>query len=102
MITYSAVVFYPIFLMIITSFKDNKEIFTRPYSLPNSFNLDNFIKLIKLSNYERYFLNSIIVTVLSIFFILLVSSLASYAIAKYRFPADRFVYIYLLLLLRFY
>lgn len=97
LIIYSFIIIFPIFLMIITSLKkDNKEIFTKPYSLPESFNLDNFMKLLKISNYERYFLNSIIVTVLSIFFILLCSSLASYVIAKYRFLGNKFIYIYLL------
>lgn len=91
---YAVIVFYPIFLMLLTSLKENKEIFTNPYGLPHVFTLDGYIKLFKISNYLVYFKNSIIVTVTSIFFILVFSSLASFVIAKYRFFGNRFIYFY--------
>lgn len=91
---YTVTVFYPIFLMLLTSLKENKEIFTNPYGLPHVFTLDGYIKLFKISNYLVYFKNSIIVTVTSIFFILVISSLASFVIAKYRFFGNRFIYFY--------
>jgi len=81
-------------LMLLTSLKGNKEIFTNPYGLPHIFNLDNYIKLIKISNYSVYFKNSIIVAVTSIFLILIFSSLASFVIAKYKFTGNRFLYFY--------
>jgi raffinose/stachyose/melibiose transport system permease protein len=80
--------------MLLTSLKGNREIFTNPYGLPHIFNLDNYIKLIKISNYLVYFKNSIIVAVTSIFLILIISSLASFVIAKYRFMGNRFLYFY--------
>ncbi len=91
---YAVIVFYPIFLMLLTSLKENKEIFTNPYGLPHVFTLDGYIKLFKISNYLVYFKNSIIVTVTSIFFILVFSSLVSFVIAKYRFFGNRFIYFY--------
>jgi len=94
LIIYSMSIFYPIFLMIITSLKENREIFTRPYSLPQSFNLDSYIHLFKISNYLIYFRNSIIVTLTSLLIILALSSLISYVLAKYRFIGSRFLYFY--------
>ena len=94
LIIYAVSIFFPILLMLLTSLKGNKEIFTNPYGLPHIFNLDNYIKLIKISNYLVYFKNSIIVAVTSIFLILIISSLASFVIAKYRFIGDRFLYFY--------
>ncbi|MBA7527233.1 Diacetylchitobiose uptake system permease protein NgcG [subsurface metagenome] len=94
LIIYSMSIFYPIFLMIITSLKENREIFTRPYSLPQSFNLDSYIHLFKISNYLIYFRNSIIVTLTSLLIILALSSLISYVLAKYRFIGSRFLYLY--------
>lgn len=91
---YVVTIFYPIFLMLITSLKENKEIFTNPYGLPHVFTLDGYIKLLKISNYGIYFRNSIVVTVTSLFFILVISSLASFVIAKYRFFGKRFIYFY--------
>ena len=94
LIIYAVSIFFPILLMLLTSLKGNREIFTNPYGLPHIFNLDNYIKLIKISNYLVYFKNSIIVAVTSIFLILIISSLASFVIAKYRFIGDRFLYFY--------
>ncbi|MBA7498912.1 Diacetylchitobiose uptake system permease protein NgcG [subsurface metagenome] len=94
LIIYSMSIFYPIFLMIITSLKENREIFTRPYSLPQSFNLDSYIHLFKISNYLIYFRNSIIITLTSLLIILALSSLISYVLAKYRFIGSRFLYLY--------
>lgn len=94
LIIYSMSIFYPIFLMIITSLKENREIFTRPYSLPQSFNLDSYIHLFKISNYLIYFRNSIIITLTSLLIILALSSLISYVLAKYRFTGSRFLYFY--------
>ena len=91
---YAVIVFYPIFLMLLTSLKENKEIFTNPYGLPHVFTLSGYIKLFKISNYLVYFKNSIIVTVTSILFILVFSSLVSFVIAKYRFFGNRFIYFY--------
>jgi len=91
---YAVIIFYPIFLMLLTSLKENKEIFTNPYGLPHVFTLGGYIKLFKISNYLVYFKNSIIVTVTSIFFILVFSSLVSFVIAKYRFFGNRFIYFY--------
>jgi len=94
LIIYAVSIFFPILLMLLTSLKSNKEIFTNPYGLPYIFNLDNYIKLIKISNYLVYFRNSIIVAVTSIFLILIFSSLASFVIARYRFIGNRFLYFY--------
>jgi raffinose/stachyose/melibiose transport system permease protein len=57
LIIYSMSIFYPIFLMIITSLKENREIFTRPYSLPQSLNLDSYIHLFKISHYFSSFIS---------------------------------------------
>ncbi|OFW52469.1 MAG: hypothetical protein A2163_11620 [Actinobacteria bacterium RBG_13_35_12] len=94
LIIYSMSIFYPIFLMIITSLKENREIFTRPYSLPQSLNLDSYIHLFKISHYLIYFRNSIIITLTSLLIILALSSLISYILAKYKFIGSRFLYFY--------
>jgi len=91
---YALTIFYPIYLMITTSLKENKEIFTRPYSLPQSFNFDNYVQLFKVSNYLTYFRNSILVTLTSLLIIVVLSSLISYVLAKYKFFGSRFLYFY--------
>ena len=94
LLIYAVSILYPIFLMLLTSFKENKEIFTNPYGIPRVITLGGYIKLLKISNYMVYFKNSIIVTVTSILFISVISSLVSFVIAKYRFFGNRFIYFY--------
>ncbi|MEA2015783.1 MAG: carbohydrate ABC transporter permease [Actinomycetota bacterium] len=91
---YALTIFYPIYLMITTSLKENEEIFTSPYSLPQSFNLDNYVQLFEVSNYLTYFRNSILVTLTSLLIIVVLSSLISYVLAKYKFFGSRFLYFY--------
>lgn len=96
LINYTIIAIYPIFLMITTAFKENKEIFMNPYALPQSWDFSNLVKLFKISDYAVYFQNSIVVAVVSIFLILAISSFAAYVIAKYEFPLHNFLYIYFL------
>ena len=83
LINYTIIAIYPIFLMITTAFKENKEIFMNPYALPQSWDFSNLVKLFKISNYAVYFQNRIVIAVVSIFLILIISSLSSYVISKY-------------------
>ena len=94
LIIFAVIIFYPIFLMFLTSLKENREIFMNPYGLPETTTLGGYIKLFRISNYGAYFRNSIIVTVGSIFIILVVSSFASYVLAEYKFFGNRFIYFY--------
>lgn len=64
--------------------------------MPTSFNLINYIKLFEKANYATYFLNSLIVSASSILIILIVSSLASYALSKYSFFGNKFLSLYFL------
>ncbi len=96
LLIYLIIVCYPIFLMVLTSFKDNNDIFSRPYGLPSKINLENFTTIFTNSNFDLYFRNSVIVAVFSIIFILLFSSLAAYVLAKYKFRLNRFIYLYFL------
>ncbi|MCE5329222.1 carbohydrate ABC transporter permease [bacterium] len=96
LIIQSLVIIYPIFLTITTSLKTNRQIFKNPFGMPTDFNLGNYIKLFEKANYVKYFLNSLIVSVSAILIILIVSSLASYALSKYKFFGNKFLSLYFL------
>ena len=96
LLVHTGVVCYPIFLMIATSFKTNKDIFIHPYGLPTEFIYKNFISTFGVSRYDLYFRNSFVVTLSSIALILILSSLSAYILAKYKFFINRFIYFYFL------
>jgi raffinose/stachyose/melibiose transport system permease protein len=87
---------YPLFVMIMSSFKTNKEIFTSPFALPNSFSLANIEKVWTDTNFVRYLANSVGVTATSIALILLLGTMAAYAIARYEFRGNSFVLMFFL------
>lgn len=85
------VIFYPIFLMIISSFKSKMEIFTSPLSWPSSFNFENYAIVWEKVNFSGYFWNSLIVSFFSVFIVLFVSSLAGFYLARYHFKWNPFI-----------
>jgi len=77
-----AIVLIPIYWIVITSFKDQSVYFSaNPLALPTDPTLTNY-QLVVESDFPRYFLNSVIVTVGSIVPAVLISFLASFAIVR--------------------
>ncbi len=76
----------PFVWMISTSFKKPEEIFVFPPRwIPRSPTLKNYVELFSNMNFGRPFINTVIVSVSITFFSILISSMAGYAFAKYRF-----------------
>jgi len=82
---------YPIFLMIVSSFKSNMEILTEPLGLPHSLSIENYVSVWEKVNFGAYVWNSIYVSGLSVFFILFISSLAAFYLSRYTFRWNSYV-----------
>lgn len=61
----------PFALVLLNSFKPNKEIILSPLALPKEINLQGYVKAFGSMNYVQTFSNSLVITVLSIVFIIL-------------------------------
>jgi raffinose/stachyose/melibiose transport system permease protein len=94
---FAAAVVYPIGLLLINSLKSTQEIFTDPNGFPPVLRFDNFIKAWQQADFSTYYLNSVIVTVGSVGLILLVGSLACYALARHRFRWTDPIYLFFVL-----
>jgi raffinose/stachyose/melibiose transport system permease protein len=90
------IMIYPLFVMVISSFKTNAEIFTSPFAMPESFSLANAEKVWTDTNFVRYLANSIGVTAASIILIVVVSTMAAYAIARYEFRGSTLILMFFL------
>lgn len=88
---------YPIFLMVSSSFKTNVDIFTNPLSLPKELSIEPYQKLWEAVPFGEYLLNSIIVSMGSVAFILVFSSLAAYYIARFPYKWNGFLYFFFLI-----
>lgn len=97
LLAYSALALFPVLLVIVNSFKDRLTIFSSPYSLPtpSTFTLEGYKTLTDTARFDLFFLNSLVVTVGSLFLIILASSMAAFALAEYRFKLNTLTALYL-------
>lgn len=91
---YVITIVYPVFLMVITSLKPTKEIFQNPFGLPGALYVQNYMELLTRSNYGRYFLNSLIVVVVSLALIVMLSSPVAFVFAGYQFRCVNLLYLF--------
>ena len=96
LIVWAFVNLFPVGIMIFSGFKDTREIFLSPFSLPAEWSLDNHIEAWNEANFAQYFINSVLVSVISIGTILFTSSMAAFVIAKYHFPGRRLLFLFLI------
>ncbi|MGR9170656.1 carbohydrate ABC transporter permease [Rhizobium sp. KDH_Rht_773_N] len=81
-----SVVGFPLFWMLICSFKPGSELYaTPPTFLPNQWTLQNYRDLFIQTNFLTYFANSLIVAFGSTFLSLIVGGLGAYSLSRFRF-----------------
>jgi len=84
---YTALALFPIILVIMNSFKAKRAIFNTPLTPPMPWNFDpiGYFKVFGDSAITTYYMNSITVTVGTIFFTLLFGAMAAWALTEYKF-----------------
>ena len=99
LIVYTVIALFPVFVIVINAFKSRKAIFADPLALPTAETLDwvGFQTVLKQGDFFAYFLNSMTVTVGSLFFVLLFGAMAAFALSEYRFKGNTMMGLYLAL-----
>ncbi|MDX2102584.1 MAG: carbohydrate ABC transporter permease [Alphaproteobacteria bacterium] len=92
----TALMLYPILIVIFSGFKSTSEIYNTPFALPAGLNLENFRTIWAETNFPRYLANSLVVTVGSVASILTLGTLAAYGLARYRFRGNELIYLFFL------
>jgi len=90
----------PIYWILTTSVKPPLEYTTKtPTLIPKQITLSHYYEVIVKQHFSRYLLNTVIIAVSAVSISLLLAFLASYALARYRFPYqfDRIFLIWALL-----
>ncbi|MBY9077572.1 carbohydrate ABC transporter permease [Paenibacillus sp. HN-1] len=85
MIAISCIYFYPIIWLVLSSFRENRDIFSSPFGLPEQIRFSNWSEAWNIGNMSTYAKNSVIVTSATVVCILLFASLAAFAFSKLRF-----------------
>ncbi len=75
----------PVVLIVFNSFKTQLAIFSSPFSLPSgdAFSLDGYLTVFTRGDFGTYYLNSTIVTVVSVGLVIVLSCLAGFGISEY-------------------
>jgi len=99
LIVYTVIALFPVLIVVMNSFKSRGAIFRSPLSLPGptTFDLIGYTTVMSQGNFPLYFWNSLVVTVVSIFLVLLFGAMAAFALAEYRFRTNSLMGLYLAL-----
>lgn len=81
---------FPLAWIVVSSLKDLSETFRiPPIWLPHRPTLQNFVTVLTLRSFGRYFVNSLIVSGATTLFSIVLASLAGYGFSRFRFPGAR-------------
>ncbi|MER2510279.1 carbohydrate ABC transporter permease [Amaricoccus sp.] len=99
LLLYTVIALFPVFVVVVNSFKSRKAIFSSPLSPPGpgSFDLVGYRTVLEQGDFLLYFQNSLIVTLVSLFCVLLFGAMAAFALAEYRFRGNLLMGLYLAL-----
>jgi raffinose/stachyose/melibiose transport system permease protein len=92
-----AVMFYPTVWMVLSAFKNNREIFRTPFALPTVWRWENFAEAWQLGRLGTLYLNSLFVTAVAVTLCVGCATAAAFAFARLEFPGRRFAYRVMLL-----
>ncbi|GGL98208.1 carbohydrate ABC transporter permease [Nakamurella endophytica] len=93
----SLVMLGPLLWMLAASFKSIPEILAFPPTLlPKSFDPRNYRQVFEQADFLRYFLNSTVIAAITVVSVLVTSSLAGYAFAKFTFPGRNVLFVLVL------
>ncbi len=86
----SVMIIVPVFWVFMASIKENVEFYRSPWALPKGFYFQNFIDAWESANMASYMLNSVIVTVIALFLLVIIALPASYVLARFKFKSSKF------------
>lgn len=99
LLAYTVIALFPVVVIVINSFKSRNAIFRTPLAPPTAetFDLIGYKTVLAQGDFLLYFQNSFIVTVASLFLVLLFGAMAAFALAEYRFKGNTLMGLYLAL-----
>ncbi|MFB5266076.1 carbohydrate ABC transporter permease [Paenibacillus enshidis] len=91
LIVQSLVVVYPLLWNVLASFKTNEEVMESPWTLPASLNWDNYVRAFTTARMGDYMLNSVLVVIISMLFLLVMAVPTAYVLGRMAFRGRGFI-----------
>jgi len=94
---YSTIIIFPLLFILVSSLKDNEDIFINPWGLPKVYHWDTYLQLFKKYGMGIYFLNSLYYSILGCIISIIVCTAAAYAISRLKWKLSGITMGFLLL-----
>jgi len=91
LIALAVTIIIPVTWVFFASIKENVEFYGSPWALPEGFYFQNFVEAFRDAHMGDYLLNSVMVTALALFFLLIVALPAAYVLSRFKFMGSRFL-----------
>jgi N-acetylglucosamine transport system permease protein len=92
MLAWAVVTALPLLWAVVSSLKTDDEILNEPWAPPSDLHFENWSRAWTAASTGRYFFNSLIVVGGALALTMLLGSLVAYALARYQFRGNRFIY----------
>ena len=93
LVAFAIITLFPFYWMIASSFKDSFEVIqTPPTMIPNKILWENYSTAFSMAPFGRYFLNTILVTVLSIISTVIIAILSAFAFSHLEFKGRDIIF----------
>ncbi|MCM3766046.1 carbohydrate ABC transporter permease [Neobacillus niacini] len=92
---FALVIIYPMFWLVISGFKSNSDFFLNTWSLPEEWHWGNYISAWD-AGIGHFFLNSVLVTVVSVLAVVVLGSMAAYGLSRFQFRGQNILLILIL------
>ncbi len=91
LVAVAATIVYPLYFVVITSFRPNVDYLQNPFGLTGEWTFENYLRLVETYGIGQAFLNSLFVATISVSVILVLASFAGYALAKLPVPGQKYI-----------
>lgn len=89
---------FPFYWFLCTSLKQESSIMELPIRyIPTPFTLDNYKNMLESMGFDRYFFNSLFVSILTTVIVMIVAIWGGFAISRYKFRGKKFTFFLLLI-----
>jgi len=92
LVAWSVIVIFPMLWMVYSSFKTDQELYFSPWSPPAELQWDNFERAWNKAHVGEYLFNTLIVVIPALLLTLILSAMAAYVLARFRFVGNRFLF----------
>lgn len=92
LILLALIVLYPLFFILLSSFKSNLDVITNPFGI-GTFKPENYVEAWKIGKIGSYFLNSVLITAITMAIQLVVIVMSSFAFGKLKPWGHKWIFV---------